>query len=124
MSTKPEALPIVAWRYRHLSEPGMIGHYPWAYSERAPRVFRPELDWEFLTDHAQATAQLSALQDEVEMLKADAALVRAQALEEAAAVCNNKANEWGFSGRPKYACEDAATTIRALKVGSDTLKGV
>lgn len=26
----------VAWRSRHRSEPGMIGHYPWHYVERAP----------------------------------------------------------------------------------------
>lgn len=33
---------------------------------------------------------------------------------ECAKLCDDKANEWGFYGRPKYALEDAASAIRAL----------
>jgi hypothetical protein len=32
----------VAWRIRYRSEPGMIGHYPWSYTERKPKTPRPE----------------------------------------------------------------------------------
>jgi hypothetical protein len=62
-TTKPEALPIVAYLYeyetgnKHVSFKRSIG----TVAATSP-----------LTDHAQATAQLSALQDEVDRLKADA----------------------------------------------------
>lgn len=28
---------VVAWRYKHPSSPGMIGHYPWSYVEQKPK---------------------------------------------------------------------------------------
>lgn len=62
------ALPVVAWRIKHPSEPGMIGHYPWSYSERATqRVLG--YDAEALTPHAPAQATIRAQAAEIERLK-------------------------------------------------------
>jgi len=37
----------VAWRTRYKSEPGMIGHYPWTYTERAKAVACMSDSYEF-----------------------------------------------------------------------------
>jgi hypothetical protein len=119
MNTKPEALPIVAYRARFRSEPGMIGHYPWSYMEAGRAHLRAELEYEALTDHAQATSQLSALQEEVEGLRADA--MRYRWLRDEADPA-----DWEYIGwQSEPATTDAAIDQArlALKVGSDTLKG-
>lgn len=36
----------VAWRIRHRSEPGMIGHYPWSYTDRI-RGGRDDMHYEY-----------------------------------------------------------------------------
>lgn len=48
--TSPEP---VAWRSRYRSEPGMIGHYPWTYTDGARRrvADRPEYESEPLYTH-------------------------------------------------------------------------
>lgn len=33
----PARMEPVAWRVRYRSEPGMLGHYPWTYTDRKPR---------------------------------------------------------------------------------------
>ena len=56
----PVALPEpVAWRTRYRSEPGMIGHYPWTYTERRRGAERPEHEWEQLHTEQQLRTLLA-----------------------------------------------------------------
>jgi hypothetical protein len=48
----------VAWRIRYRSEPGMIGHYPWSYTERERAIERPECDVEQLFTASQLAAEV------------------------------------------------------------------
>lgn len=64
-----DALPIVAWRIKHLSEPGMLGHYPWSYSERATKRAMVFFDEEPLIRLSDAEAQLSTLRAEIYRLQ-------------------------------------------------------
>jgi hypothetical protein len=128
MSTKPEALPIVAYwipKAEQFCFPPKSGARPFARA------------WEPLTDHAQATAQLAALQAEVERLRADA--------ERYLWLRHRIGGSHTFNGKQCFAFPtgfqlppvgnifqgsvaqhlDAAIDQArlALKVGSDTLKG-
>lgn len=69
MSTKPEALPIVAW----LMEPNEHSHPNLKRDVVFDRpVDRPDWMLTPLTDHTTATARISELEAEVERLRADA----------------------------------------------------
>lgn len=54
--TEPEA-----WRTRYRSEPGMLGHYPWTYSGRKPKLYGADNhEVERLYTEAQVRAMLAA----------------------------------------------------------------
>lgn len=74
MSAKPEALPIVAWLAPDPESPRVVTEVTKAGGRRDGGALHSTLQpySEPLTDHAQATAQLSALQAEMERLRADA----------------------------------------------------
>ena len=58
-----------AFRMRYRSEPPMIGHYPWAYQDRRPRIIgRPEYDNEDLYTADQMRAY--ALQERAAVMAA------------------------------------------------------
>jgi hypothetical protein len=41
-----EEMQPVAWRTRYRSEPGMIGHYPWTYTERIRGMRQEQYEYE------------------------------------------------------------------------------
>jgi len=91
----------VAWRSKYKSEPGMIGQYPWSYVERSLR--QPSLnnyDIEALITTTQAEAYA-------------AAKVR-EALEKAASLCDELANNDENSGEYAGCAAHSAARIRAL----------
>lgn len=55
---RPSEQPV-AWRIRYRSEPGMIGHYPWSYTERKRAAERPECESEQLFTAAQLAAEVA-----------------------------------------------------------------
>jgi hypothetical protein len=70
---KPDALPVVAWRVRHLSEPQMIGHYPWSFTERILGSRMASYEYDALVRLSDAQASLLAKEAECEALREDAA---------------------------------------------------
>jgi hypothetical protein len=70
--THDEALPVVAWRFKYKNEPGMLGHYPWSYQERAPRANSGLLlnhDVEELVRATDARAALAEAEAEIGRLR-------------------------------------------------------
>ena len=65
-NTKPvmDGVEPAANRVRYRSEPGMIGHYPWSYSDRRPRRVHPGYESQDLYTADQINARVAELQAE------------------------------------------------------------
>ena len=69
-------LQTVAWRIKHPSEPGMLGHYPWTYTEREKATRRESIDVEALVRRTEAESALKLQADRIAELEKDAARYR------------------------------------------------
>lgn len=67
---KVPALTVVAWRTRYRSEPGMIGHYPWSYTERVRGMRLEHYEYEALVSLTDAQSALLAQAAEKDAWKA------------------------------------------------------